>query len=150
MLHTEDIIYPGGCCCCGGCVEFILDLSHPSLQLHYLTSICLFLPGPGNNLGSIIRTGLVPESPLTFGVTFLGCLVVSHYCCCYHFIVIITTVSGSRCRTSTRATRARITEKDRFLLLKDEVALSLSLITTLVLLITTIYYDLPDANLSNL
>lgn len=66
MLHTEDIYQIFSLCVWFCCMEFMLDLSHPNLQLYYLNLICLLLPIPCNNLpGSITHSGLFP-GPLAF------------------------------------------------------------------------------------
>lgn len=105
--------------CSESCMEFMLDLSHPSLQLQYLN----LLPSvPSNNLlGSITHTSIFP-GPLAF--RFLGYLVVSHYSCCYHFIVIIITIIRLHILNFIYARLARIREKSHFLSVKeDEMAI---------------------------
>lgn len=124
MLHTEDIYQVLSLCvwfCSEGCMELMLDLGHPSLQLQYLTLTCLPLSIPSNNLlGSITHSSVFP-GPRAF--RFLGYLVVNHYSCCYHFIVIITIIR-QHILNFIYARLAHITEKALFLLLKeDEMAI---------------------------
>ena len=90
MLHTEDIYQIFSLCvwfCSEGCMELMLDLSHPSLQSQYLNLTCLPLSIPSNNLlGSITHSSIFP-GPLAF--RFLGYLVVNHYSFFFFFFKFI-------------------------------------------------------------
>ena len=127
------------------CMECMLDLSHPSLQLQYLN---LLLSVPSNNLlGSTTHTSIFP-GPLAF--RFLGYLVVSHYSCCYYFTVIIIPIIRLHILNFIYPRLAHIREKAHFLFVKeDEMVIEMSLITNLALAISATYY-VPDAMLCNL
>lgn len=101
--------------CSESCMECMLDLSHPSLQLQYLN----LLPSvPSNNLlGSITHTSIFP-GPLAF--RFLGYLVVSHYSCCYYFTVIIITIIRLHILNFIYPRLAHIREKAHFLFVKED------------------------------